>query len=171
MNILMGKPAKAGPDQNHPAHIQSHQAVMGSPGGAAHISEHLAWQMRTQIQQMIGHPLPPPGQPLPPQIENQVAMMVAQAFQQLQAQAAAQAPGGAQDPQAGIAEKALQTEVAAIAQKAEAAQIDQETKLAVANIQSQDKAAANATKLRIANTRATAMEESHDITNPNIPPQ
>jgi len=116
--------------------------------------------------------LPPPGTPLPPQIENQIAVLTAQAMQQLQAQAAAaaaQMPGGPQQ-QADIAEKALQTEALQIQQKANAAEIAAETEMAKANIQSQDKAADRATKENIARIRAGAMEEAHGI-QPNIPGQ
>jgi hypothetical protein len=49
----------------------------------AHINEHLAFKVRMQVQQLIGQPLPPMGQPLPPEIENQLAFLVAQAMQQL----------------------------------------------------------------------------------------
>jgi hypothetical protein len=40
-------------------------------------------KMRQQVEQIIGQPLPPPGMPMPPELENQLAVMVAQAMQQL----------------------------------------------------------------------------------------
>jgi hypothetical protein len=83
-NAIMGMPLKAAEYQDHDAHIASHAPIAEqNPAMQAHINEHLALKMRVQVQQMIGQPLPPPGMPLPPEIENQLAVMVAQAMQQL----------------------------------------------------------------------------------------
>lgn len=83
-NAIMGRPLKAGEYQNHDAHIAAHAPIAGdNPNLQAHINEHLALKLRVQVQQVIGQPLPPPGQPLPPEIENQIALAVAQAMQQL----------------------------------------------------------------------------------------
>lgn len=170
MAILGQKPVVAGAAQDHAAHIAVHQAVMGLPGGAAHISEHLGWQMRTQVEQTIGHPLPPPGAPLPPDVENQVAVLVAQAMAQIQAQAVAGQPGGPEDPQMKVAQQALQVQALDIQQKIAAAQMDSKTKITIANIQSQDKAADRANRLQIARTKAGAQETVHGIT-PTFPVQ
>jgi hypothetical protein len=84
MNAMVGKPLVAGDYQDHDAHIAAHMPIAErNPSVQAHINEHIALQMRARVQQMIGQPLPPMGQPLPPQIENQLAVMVAQAMQQL----------------------------------------------------------------------------------------
>lgn len=83
--VTLGKPVKAAPYQNHQAHIMVHMPLaQQSPAMQAHVAEHIAMQMRAQIEAIIGQPLPQG--PLPPEIENLVAMMVAQATQQLQAQ-------------------------------------------------------------------------------------
>lgn len=83
-NAIMGLPLVAGPYQDHDAHIASHAPIaQDNPPLQAHINEHLALKMRIQVEQMIGQPLPPPGVPLPPEVENQIAIMVAQAMQQL----------------------------------------------------------------------------------------
>jgi hypothetical protein len=83
-NAIMGLPLVAGPYQDHDAHIASHAPIaQDNPPLQAHINEHLALKMRIQVEQMIGQPLPPPGAPLPPEVENQIAIMVAQAMQQL----------------------------------------------------------------------------------------
>lgn len=120
MALLTGKPVKAFIHQDHDAHLTTHMAAMQDPliqqqvgqnpkaremQGAffAHVSEHMAFKYRNEIEQMMGTPLPPPDQPLPPQVEVQLSRMVAQAAQKLlgkntaeaQAQAAQQA---AQDP-------------------------------------------------------------------------
>lgn len=82
---VLGKPLKAAPYQDHAAHIKTHSPLaQQSPAMQAHIAEHVAMQMRVQIEKLIGQPLPQG--PLPPEIENQVAVMVAQATEALQAQ-------------------------------------------------------------------------------------
>jgi hypothetical protein len=95
-NVLMGKPVRAFPTQDHDSHLAVHLAVMNDPQvqalvgqspqaaviqGAmmAHIGEHLAFAYRRKIEMAIGAPLPPPDQELPPDIENQVALLEAQA--------------------------------------------------------------------------------------------
>jgi len=83
-NAIVGVPVIAGAYQDHDAHIAAHAPIaQDNPILQAHINEHLALKMRQQVEQIVGQPLPPPGQPLPPEIENQLAVMVAQAMQQL----------------------------------------------------------------------------------------
>lgn len=83
-NAIVGVPVIAGAYQDHDAHIAAHAPIaQDNPILQAHINEHLAMKMRQQVEQIVGQPLPPPGVPLPPEIENQLAVMVAQAMQQL----------------------------------------------------------------------------------------
>ena len=83
-NALMQMPLKAGLTQDHDAHIAAHAPIAGdNPPLQAHINEHLALKMRVQVEQMIGQPLPPPGTPMSPEVENQIAVLVAQAMQVL----------------------------------------------------------------------------------------
>ena len=83
-NAIVGMPLIAGGYQDHDAHIAAHAPIaQDNPALQAHINEHLALKMRQQVEQMIGQPLPPPGMPMPPEMENQIAVMVAQAMQQL----------------------------------------------------------------------------------------
>jgi hypothetical protein len=83
-NAIVGMPLIAGAYQDHDAHIAAHAPIaQDNPALQAHINEHLALKMRQQVEQMIGQPLPPPGMPMPPEMENQIAVMVAQAMQQL----------------------------------------------------------------------------------------
>lgn len=83
MNAIMGMPLEAGPMQDHAAHIQAHMPLAQMPAMQAHISQHMALQLRTQIEAQLGMPLPPPGTPLPPQVENQIAILVAKATKAL----------------------------------------------------------------------------------------
>lgn len=97
--LLTGKPVQAYPDQDHQAHIIVHQDLLervplfvGAQGSKqrtntqtaimAHISEHVALQTMLMYQQAMGQSLPQ-GQPVPPEVENKIAMMAAQAAQLL----------------------------------------------------------------------------------------
>ena len=100
MNLLNMKPVKAGPGQNHEAHIAVHMAAMQDPSmqsmmannptapaimaaAAAHVQEHLAFQYRQQIEEKLGVPLPPPGEPLPEDVEYELAQLTADAADRL----------------------------------------------------------------------------------------
>jgi hypothetical protein len=140
-NAIMGAPLVAGAYQDHDAHIAAHAPIaQENPALQAHINEHLAMKMRIQVEQMIGQPLPPPGQPLPPEIENQIAVMVAQAMQQL-------APMYKPQPEA---DPMMQIEQMKVAQKEADSQLDSQTKLAEAQIKAQSDAEDRASKERIA---------------------
>lgn len=83
-NALNGKPLAAGEYQDHQAHIASHQVLADQvPTLQAHIAEHLGMQMRVNVQKALGVQLPPLGTKLPPEMENHIAVLVAQALQQL----------------------------------------------------------------------------------------
>lgn len=120
MAILTGKPVKAYQYQDHEAHIQVHLAAAQDPkiaelvgqspkassimGALAdHVAEHVAFQYRRDIEKQMGVPLPPPEQPLPPDIENNLSQLTAEAAEKLlqkdKAEAAAkQAQEQMQDP-------------------------------------------------------------------------
>jgi hypothetical protein len=57
----------------------------------AHIAEHLSHEYRQDIQAQMGVELPPMGEPLPPEIENRVSSLVAQAATRLKKQHQAEA--------------------------------------------------------------------------------
>jgi hypothetical protein len=119
-NLLKGKPVKAFQYQDHEAHIQVHMSAINDPiiaqlvgqnpragmiqaAAMAHIAEHVGFAYRQKIEQQLGMPLPPEGEPLPPQIELALSGMMAQASQQVlqksQSQVAQeQAQQQAQDP-------------------------------------------------------------------------
>jgi hypothetical protein len=96
MNIINGKPVKAFLDQDHEAHIAVHMAFTDDPlirklvgqstkagmiqaAMEAHIAEHIAFQYRLEIENKLGVPLPPADEPLPIDIENEVARLTAEA--------------------------------------------------------------------------------------------
>jgi len=105
-NVLMGKPVKAFAYQNHQAHIQVHMSAMQDPkimsllqnnpqaqqlqaAMMAHINEHLGFEYRVQIEQQLGFALPPQTDAsgeeihMEPEVEAQLAPMLAQASQRL----------------------------------------------------------------------------------------
>jgi len=107
-DILRGKPVKAFLHQNHDAHMAVHNMLMQDPMIAqvigqnpqaqkimaemqAHVSEHLGFKMRQQIEAQLGMPLPPEDDKLPPEIEIALSGMMAQAAQQVVQQSQAQA--------------------------------------------------------------------------------
>lgn len=112
---LTGKPVAVGQWQDHQAHIKAHQVLADQvPNLAAHISEHLAAAMRVNVEKLLGITLPPAGTKLPPQVENQLAVLVAQALDKLNT------PQGAEPTPGQIAMAEIQVEaqkVSAIIQK------------------------------------------------------
>lgn len=130
-NALTGKPLAVAEWQNHQAHIQSHQVLSDQvPALAAHISEHLAAAMRVNVQQTLGIQLPPAGTKLPPEIENRIAVLVAQALQQLNT------PQGQEPTPGQIAMEQIKVE----AQKVEAQLQDIQARAATAAFQATTKA-------------------------------
>ena len=93
MNIMTMKPVRAGLDQNHSAHIKAHMAFMQMPNvsknplalqsGMAHIYEHVSMEYRLRIERILGQQLPPPGQPIPPQLEEQIALAAVEATESM----------------------------------------------------------------------------------------
>jgi hypothetical protein len=97
MRILKSEPVMAYIAQDHQAHMIVHQSIMAQlssdPKRAqdlamlnAHIKEHEAFQYQIQLQQQMHQMLPPNIEKLPPQQQNQIAMMEAQAAQKMQQQ-------------------------------------------------------------------------------------
>ena len=111
-NILKGKPVKAFLYQDHQAHIAVHMSAMQDPkvqavlqqamGSnpqalatlqatmAAHVSEHLGYEYRKQIEQAMGMNIPTYGEDdtdnqvtIPDSMEVQISKLAAQASQQL----------------------------------------------------------------------------------------
>jgi len=126
-NLLNGKPVKVGPYQDHDAHISAHTSLMNQKPDLvtvpAHIAEHEAAKMRVQVEQILGQSLPPAGQQLPPEVENQIAVLVAKAMQQI-----AQSQGG-EDPTPGqIAMEQIKVEAAKVQAKLQEIQANTSSK-------------------------------------------
>ena len=101
-NVLMGKPVKAFIEQNHQAHIQVHMSAIQNPkiqqmlqmnpaaqaimaAAMAHVNEHVAFEYRKQVEMAMGMALPSEEQnkQVSPELADQIAMLAAQASQQL----------------------------------------------------------------------------------------
>jgi hypothetical protein len=132
MNLMKMKPVKAFITQDHEAHIAVHMAAMQDPkimqvigqnpqaqammaAAHAHIAEHLGFAYRQKVEQQLGVPLPAPDQPQNPEVEAQLAPLIAQAAQQLlmnnqKEVAQQQAQQAAQDPMVQMEMQKLQLE-------------------------------------------------------------
>lgn len=100
MCVLTSQPIKVYPEQDHDAHIKAHVSAMTDPitmelvGQSpnamklqgqmeAHIAEHLAHKYRQDVQSQMGVELPPMGEELPPEVENRLSRMVAEASERV----------------------------------------------------------------------------------------
>ncbi len=166
MAILNGKPVKAFIYQDHQAHIAVHMSLIQDPKMAmmlgqnpraqmmqaalmAHINEHVAFEYRKQIEEMLGVPLPEMDRELPPEIEVEVSRMMAAAAGKLvqkdQAEMAQmQAQQAAMDP-------VVQMQQAELQLKAQELQLKQQ-KLVV-------EATEKADRIRIEEERIAAQKE------------
>ena len=150
-NILAMKPVKAFYYQDHQAHIQVHMAASQDPkimqlvgqspmaqqiGAAmqAHIAEHLGYEYKKQMEQIMGIELPrtedgEEEEHIPREMEVRISQMAAQASQQLlqknqgevQAQ---QAQQQAQDPLIQLQQQELQLKAQEVAIKKQKLQVD-----------------------------------------------
>lgn len=130
VDALKSDPLKAFMFQDHNSHIQVHMALLQDPmiqqmigqnpkapmiqaAITAHISEHVAYAYRQKIEQRMGIPLPNEDDKLTPEMEQQLAAMMAQAAQQVlmqsqQVAAQQQAQQAAQDPVLQLQQQELQ---------------------------------------------------------------
>lgn len=168
MAIMTGKPVKAFIYQDHEAHIATHMAALQDPkiaamvgqspmaqqiAGAmqAHIAEHLAFEYRKQVEDMLGSPIPGPEDELSKEMEVTISRLVADAATKLlqkdQAEAQQQqAQQQAQDPLVQMQQQELQLKAQEIEIKKAKTLADIELDKArlqveVARIQSQERQA------------------------------
>ena len=185
MAILKGSPAKAYQFQDHDSHIKVHMAMVNDPAikqfvsqtpsaatsvsaMSAHIAEHMAFKYRADIEKQLGTELPPLGQQLPPDVENHLSALMAQAADQVldaskNEVAKQHAEQVAQDPMVQLQAKELEIKQSAIdAKKGEAAAklilqahtADQQHAVEMARIAAQ--MGQNADKVKIDSTKIAA---------------
>ena len=152
MGVLVGKPLKAFMFQDQGAHITTHEAFLKDPQIAAfigqspaaqqivaalkaHLSEHIGFMYREQMEEKVGAPLPLPGEELSKEQEGQLARLMARAAPQLTKQKEAQAAQmqgqqQAQDPVFQMKQQELQLKQGELQRKAAKdaadAELDQE---------------------------------------------
>lgn len=168
MAALNGKPLKAFIYQDHAAHIAVHTAAMQDPKLAqimgqnpqaqvimaammAHITEHIAFEYRKQIEDAAGVPYPMPDADMDENMEIQISRLAAAASQKVlqanQAQAQQQqAQQQAQDPlfqlqQAELQLKAKDTEIKELKVKVDAAAKSDQLEIERERIASQERIA------------------------------
>lgn len=118
MNAVIKRPLKAFMEQNHDAHMAAHMAQLQNPDYQdngqmqamlqAHIQEHMAMKYQVQMMQAMGITDPKQLQELPPE---QLAVMAAQATQQITGQAQAMAEAEARAAEPTIEQQALLKEL------------------------------------------------------------
>ena len=96
MAMLKQEPVKAFKYQDHEAHIQVHRAAIEDPklreivgqspfaaaiqaAMTAHITEHVAFQYRKEIEERLGVPMPDEDKPLPEDVEEELSRITAEA--------------------------------------------------------------------------------------------
>ena len=180
MNLLVGKPLKAFINQEHEAHIATHQAFMQDPQIAAfigqgpsaqqmmaamnaHIAEHIAFSYRQQIEVRLGSALPPPNEEMPKVIERQLSKLLSEAAievtQQKQAQVAQQqAAQKAQDPIVQMQQQELALKQAELQRKTQKDQTD--AQIAAAKLQLEEQKASNTATLEAGRIAAQTEQAS-----------
>ena len=168
-NLLTGKkPVKAFMEQNHQAHITAHMAMAQDPkvqmllannpmapqiqaAVMAHVNEHLGFEYRKQVEMKIGTPLPTEEQNkvVPPEIADQIAMMIAQATQEITQTNVAQAQQ--QEAQQKMQDPIVQMQMQELQLKQGELQLKQQKQ--------QIEAAAKADQIRVEEARIEAQKE------------
>ena len=141
MMMLKQEPVKAFKYQDHEAHITVHLSAANDPkikeivgqspfagaiqaALAAHITEHVAFQYRKEMEDKLGVPMPSEDKPLPEDVESELSKLTAQAAQKLlasnEAEMQAQAAKKAQeDPLTQIQQRELAIKEAELQHKIE----------------------------------------------------
>jgi hypothetical protein len=134
-NLITGKAVKAGIEQDHTAHLTVHEFMMQDPAiqpqvaaaTMAHIAEHKAFQFLINIQQMTGMQIPAKPEEVPLEVQNQIAMMAADAISKQQQQNQENAPPPLIDPAAVMLEK-VKVEDKSVEKRAEASELEAQVK-------------------------------------------
>jgi hypothetical protein len=163
--VLTGNPIKAFEFQNHEAYIAAHSAFMQNPmvqqnpqalqAIGANIQEHQAMLYRIQIEQVLGKTLPPLDQELPPEVMNEIALMAAQATQQVTGQAQALAAAmQTPDPQRQMFDEQIQLEREQLMQKEQEDMRDKQVEMDKAQLDAQIKREKIDADVRVEDTKA-----------------
>lgn len=189
MALITGKPVRAGIEQDHEAHIAVHMAAVNDPkigelmadnpaapvilqAAAAHIQEHLAYQYRLEIENQLGVPLPPPGEPLPADIEVELSRLVAAAADKLLGKHVAEQQekeilDKMEDPVIQMQQRETSIKEAEVERKRTKDQVDAD--LRQQDIESRERIARERNETSIASTLLQAqVSKETDVTNQQI---
>jgi len=174
VNALSGEPLKAFQFQDHQSHIAVHTAMMQDPqimqmigqnpkapmimaAMQAHIAEHVGFEYRKQVEAQLGMALPAQDEALPPQAEQAISGLMAQAAQRVlqqhqQMAAQQQAQQNQQDPLIQMQQQELQIRQQEVQIKAQEVQIkaqQAQTQAAIEQAKLQNSAQMHAQKLAL----------------------
>jgi len=183
LDALECKPLKAFVFQDHRSHIQVHQMAMQDPmiqqligqnpqapaiqaALQAHITQHVGFEYRAQMQLAMGMNLPMPDDEVPPEMEIQLSKMLAQAAPQVLAQsqqmaAQKQAQQNQQDP---VIQAQLQDQKIAMGELQRKQQKDQQDfQIAQERLQIEKAKVASDAQLRAAQAQADKDKVEKDL--------
>lgn len=151
MAMLTGKPVKAFEYQDHEAHIATHMAAMQDPklmqiisqspmaaqiqaAATAHVTEHIAFKYKQEMQKQLGFDLPGEKDELPEDLEHSLSSLISQAAAQLLQKDQAevqmqQIQQQMQDPVVQMQQQDMQLKQAEVQRKAAKDQADNQFKV------------------------------------------
>lgn len=147
MKLMRGEPLRAGPAQNHQAHIAAHVAQLGglqsssipvqmgqamSAALAAHIAEHQGLDMAVKVAATMGIPLEMLMEGMPPEMEAKIAPQMAAAIAAVEAE---RAPKDEQDPKIVVEQIRAESRAAIAEMQAEQKENDRKAKVEIARMQ------------------------------------
>ena len=190
MAILKGEPVKPFIYQDHQAHMQVHMSMLQDPvvmqaigqnpkfpqiqaALMAHVAEHTGFLYRKQIEAQMGIPMPAEDDKLPPEIEQALSSMQAQAaqqsLQQNQQQAAQQqAQQQAQDPLVQMQQQELQIKQGELQIKQGQLQLEQQVAQAEMQLKQQQLAADIAAKSDANKLKLTEIQSNMQLKGTQI---
>lgn len=97
LNIMKGLPVKAAIYQEHDAHMYDHSVFAEenpeyAPQVMAHNKEHAAYKYLIRMQQLLGYELPPLEELQDPQVQNNIAMTIAEKLDERREESQPNAP-------------------------------------------------------------------------------
>ncbi len=181
MLLLTGKPIRAYDWEDHQAHIAVHMHFMQSPmlqqeqmqkmvgpRMMAHLAEHFAYAYRQEIQQAMGKALPlpdlhrepgkPEEEPLSPEIQNEIAMQVAEVVSRMK-------PPKPKSPEEAKAEADAKAKLAETAGSLKAIEVKTEAGIKLADEKAKAEHALKAAKTAADIERADKVAEEQSVLN------
>lgn len=143
--LMRGEPVKAYIDQDHAAHRIVVQSLMAQPNlppnvaaaAAAHDAEHQAFEFLINIYMQMGIPIPKDPEDIPPEVQNQIAIMAAQVLQNQQQMNAEGAPPPPLDPSLVLLEE-VKVKAQEVEQRAVSDRMKYETEMLKLELQKTD---------------------------------